>query len=271
MSNLAAPFNASSLIPGQVYKVKAPFTDYDGVLHPAGETWRFVRKSFLPNEDGLSLFIEKNDQPGAIRLQWRPETQGQLIQDFSDYMALLPETPAGPPPAARAKKKMPVWRTLLIGLGLVIGLVVCLSCGAFLAFEYAISYHPNSSTQDKTGLDYNVVSQVNVKLNQDFVLEATFHNYDAQPKLLYSIGLPASYLAGAAVRDSQPPFKDFARLPGDPQYVIYNYMLEIPARGSLDLKFNLKALKSGDYSGKLRICIDSPTKCTLDSIGSIIQ
>jgi hypothetical protein len=79
-------FIAANLTPGQTYRVIAPFMDYDGVIHPVGECWRFVNKAFLPCEDGLSLFIEKNGQNIMIRLQWRPETQGQIIDNFSDFV-----------------------------------------------------------------------------------------------------------------------------------------------------------------------------------------
>ena len=64
----------------------SPFQDYDGIVHPAGETWRFVCKNFLPYEDGLTLDIDQNGEPGSVRLQWRPETQAQIIEDFSDFV-----------------------------------------------------------------------------------------------------------------------------------------------------------------------------------------
>ncbi len=79
-------FTAADLVSGQTYRVIAPFTDYDGIIHPVGESWRFVKKNFLPYEDGLSLFIERNGQNVSFRLQWREETQGELIDNFSDFV-----------------------------------------------------------------------------------------------------------------------------------------------------------------------------------------
>jgi hypothetical protein len=86
MSPPKRKFTASELIPGQLYQVKYPFRDYDRVLHPAGEQWRFVQKSFLPYEDGLTLFIEQEGQNLSIRLQWREESQGIIIDNFSRYV-----------------------------------------------------------------------------------------------------------------------------------------------------------------------------------------
>lgn len=84
--NSILKFTASDLTPGQTYRVIKPFQDYDATIHPVGERWRFVEKSFLPYEDGLSLFVELNGQTKMFRLQWRPETQGSIIDNFSEYM-----------------------------------------------------------------------------------------------------------------------------------------------------------------------------------------
>lgn len=67
------------------YKVIKEFQDYDGILHPVGEHWRFVQKDFLPYEDGLTVFVERDGQNKSIRLQWRDETRGRIIDDFSGY------------------------------------------------------------------------------------------------------------------------------------------------------------------------------------------
>ena len=78
------------LIPGNRYRVTSAFTDFDGHCHAKGETWIYIGSSFLPYDDGLSLFISLTD--GAewqIRLQWRPETQGPIIDSFHDFVELV--------------------------------------------------------------------------------------------------------------------------------------------------------------------------------------
>ena len=79
-------FTAADLITGKSYKVTKIFKDYDGITHAVGESWRFVGKNFLPYEDGLSLHVESNGQNVTLRLQWREETQGELIDNFSDFV-----------------------------------------------------------------------------------------------------------------------------------------------------------------------------------------
>ena len=67
----------------------AAFEDFDGITHAIGESWRFVSKNFVPYEDGLSLFVESEGRVVQIRLQWRAETQGDVINGFSDLVEEL--------------------------------------------------------------------------------------------------------------------------------------------------------------------------------------
>jgi len=82
-------FTAVDLIPGREYRVVSGFVDYDGLPHAVGESWRFVAKNFLPYDDGLTLIVERDGRQLPFRLQWRPETQGEIIDRFSDLVEEL--------------------------------------------------------------------------------------------------------------------------------------------------------------------------------------
>jgi hypothetical protein len=82
-------FTAADLIPGKSYRVVVAFADYGGGVHPAGECWCFIRQDFLPYEDGLTLFLERNGREVTLRLQWRAETQAEIIDSFSDFVEEL--------------------------------------------------------------------------------------------------------------------------------------------------------------------------------------
>lgn len=70
--------------PGSTYEVMRAFTDFDGRERLVGERWVFRGYNFLPYEDGLTLITD----PGpSVRLQWRPETQGEIIDSLADYIA----------------------------------------------------------------------------------------------------------------------------------------------------------------------------------------
>ncbi len=68
------------LVSGRSYEVVQSFVDYDRREHPVGETWQFHGHSFLPYDDGLSLFVS-TEEGGLrqIRMQWRDEEQGPVI------------------------------------------------------------------------------------------------------------------------------------------------------------------------------------------------
>ena len=77
------------LAAGQRYRVSAAFTDFDGDVHPAGEEWTFLGASFLPYDDGLSLFVSLDgSQEWHIRMQWRPEAQGDILDGLASYLVV---------------------------------------------------------------------------------------------------------------------------------------------------------------------------------------
>lgn len=80
-------FTAVDLIPRRTYRVTRAFHDFDKTLHNVGEVWSFIEKHFLPYDDGLTLTVEQNGQPRLFRMQWRPEEQGEIIDNFSNYVA----------------------------------------------------------------------------------------------------------------------------------------------------------------------------------------
>ena len=76
---------------GRRYRVVKAFTDFDRDEHPAGETWRFEGHSFLPYDDGLSLFVSPDeDRLRHVRMRWTPEDQGEVIDHLEAY--IQPET-----------------------------------------------------------------------------------------------------------------------------------------------------------------------------------
>jgi len=86
MPETGSKFTASDLKPGKSYQVAAEFEEYDGLVRPVGETWKFKEKHSLPYEDRLTLILEKDGQEVWVHLQWRQETRGELIDDFSSFV-----------------------------------------------------------------------------------------------------------------------------------------------------------------------------------------
>ncbi|MGC4036184.1 MAG: DUF3601 domain-containing protein [Chitinophagaceae bacterium] len=81
------PFgNAVSLIQGQQYCVVKSFIDYDKIVHPVGETGIYLGTTFLPYEDGLTIFFEQNNITTSYRMQWRKEEQADIIDNFASFV-----------------------------------------------------------------------------------------------------------------------------------------------------------------------------------------
>jgi hypothetical protein len=82
---MRSSYTASDLIEGYEYRIVREFRDFDGIEHRVDDQWIFRSKSFLPYDDGLSLFVETDGVERQIRLQWRPETQSEIIECFHEY------------------------------------------------------------------------------------------------------------------------------------------------------------------------------------------
>jgi hypothetical protein len=77
----------SFLTAGRRYRVVQRFADYDGVIHPEHEEWIFLGYSYLPYESGMSFFVSLDGvHEWHIRLQWRPEEQGEVLDHLDNYL-----------------------------------------------------------------------------------------------------------------------------------------------------------------------------------------
>ena len=80
-----SPFQG--LTAGTRYQVVRSFRDYDGDSHDLNESWVYLGRNFVPYEDGLSLFVSLDGlNEWQIRLQWRPEQQGAVIDNLHEYV-----------------------------------------------------------------------------------------------------------------------------------------------------------------------------------------
>lgn len=75
------------LVAGRHYRVIADFRDFDGDLHAVGEEWEFLGYSFVPQDDGMSLYVvTEGDLEWIVRMQWRPEQQGRVLDDLEEHL-----------------------------------------------------------------------------------------------------------------------------------------------------------------------------------------
>jgi hypothetical protein len=106
------------------------------MTHPVGETWRYVSKSFLPYEDGLTLMVEQDGQPQVIRLQWRPEAQAEIIERFAEHVTAVAPAPVQPI-NPKGDRLGPNWAGFAIGFFAAAG-VTCLAAVGLLLYLLSI-------------------------------------------------------------------------------------------------------------------------------------
>ena len=79
--------NYAFLHAGEWYRVVKSFMDFDEDEHSPGEHWEFLGYSFLPYDDGLSLFVSLDGtREWHIRMQDGPEEQGSILENLGDYL-----------------------------------------------------------------------------------------------------------------------------------------------------------------------------------------
>ncbi|MDR1058980.1 MAG: DUF3601 domain-containing protein [Treponema sp.] len=91
-------FSVKELIPGQMYRVIQPFTDYDGVKHPISpeECWYFIGFYDSPRDEIITLYlqeansIEMEQGLGFFRLSYKNRIHKNLIEDISLHLKRLP-------------------------------------------------------------------------------------------------------------------------------------------------------------------------------------
>jgi hypothetical protein len=77
------------LLPRQRYKIVKVFVDFDGLEHQPGRLLTFIGSSFLPHDDGLTLYFEYIGEQISFRLQWREEAQAVIIENLENYFVCV--------------------------------------------------------------------------------------------------------------------------------------------------------------------------------------
>lgn len=120
----------------------------------------------------------------------------------------------------------------------------------------------------------DVTVQVNAPLHvtvkQEFVVEVRVQNTAARSQKLDSIDVGDRYLQGVAIQSTEPAFKQSMHVPLV-NMQSYEYGQPIAAGGELVVKFHAVAVKAGDYSATMDICINSGSSCSSHPIRAVVE
>jgi hypothetical protein len=120
----------------------------------------------------------------------------------------------------------------------------------------------------------DVTIQVNAPLHvtvrQEFVVEVRVQNTAAKSQSVHSIDIGDSYLVGVAIQRTEPAFKQAVHVPLV-NMQSYEFGTPIAAGGEQVVKFHAVAVKAGDYSATLDVCINGPSVCQSHPIRAVVE
>ena len=144
----------------------------------------------------------------------------------------------------------------------IVGLIAIATIVATVIFTGCLEYPKNIV------IDIQSPSFVNEK--EEFNIIVTLENTAENPQKLVSLDIADSYLEGISIINSEPHCKSDYHVPID-NTRCYEYYIEIPADGKQTVKFTAIALKKGDYSGDIDICINSEMNFLSKQLRTIVE
>lgn len=150
-------------------------------------------------------------------------------------------------------------KKVIIGLGIgcavlcIASIIIILIAGGGRLREFFLREPENVSI--------SVDTPVQVTKDESVIIEVQVENTATKPQLLHSIDISSEYLAGIAMKEAEPPFvESFPNPPVEIQ--TYRFMQEISPGTTLVVQFFGVAVKTGDFSGNIDVCINSGHICT---------
>ena len=152
-------------------------------------------------------------------------------------------------------------KSTLIGLGIgcAIGGISCtftaiyllIAGGAFLGWLW--------QTPEDVVIRVNAPALVNK--GDQVILFVEVENTGTEPQLLHSIDVSADYLSGIAIQRADPPFTESYKIPMGPEMLSYTFERPIAPGGISTVQFFGTAVRSGDFSGDIDVCVKSTVLC----------
>jgi len=155
-------------------------------------------------------------------------------------------------------------RRLVIGIAAGCGAVIVCVVAALIIGGFWFG----SSIKEPTDVTVDVNIPLQIRKGQGFIIFVTINETSGKAQELDSIDIEDAYLEGIAVERTDPAFRESYSIFG---YQSYDFMREIPANGELVVRFYSFALRTGDFSGEMDICINGPGNCLTRPLRTVIE
>ena len=121
-----------------------------------------------------------------------------------------------------------------------------------------------------TPKNISIYKEVPLEVNkgETFNFTISIHNEDSKEHELRSIDISNSFLQGIAILETSPIVKEEYDILGQH---IFEFKKNLVKTSEAKIIFTAKAVKSGDFSGDLDVCIDGDTSCLYNSIRIIVN
>ncbi|HUO85707.1 MAG TPA: hypothetical protein VM534_11390 [Thermoanaerobaculia bacterium] len=147
-------------------------------------------------------------------------------------------------------------------LGLGCGFLVLLGVAAMVGLFVWVAAEPEN-------IEVTIEAPLNVSEGERFPARVRIRNTASDQQRLVSLDVADEYLAGIAIERTNPPFSSATHIPID-DTMSYDYDLVIPPGKEVEVQFDLFAVREGDFSGEIDVCINSSTNFLSYPIRTIV-
>lgn len=109
---------------------------------------------------------------------------------------------------------------------------------------------------------------IEVNQGEEFVFTITINNDDTKEREVRSIDISNKFLEGVAIVRTEPQVKQEYDAFGQR---IFEFKSKMSQKSENKFIFTAKAVKVGDFSGDLDICIDGDSSCIFSKVRTIVK
>jgi len=116
----------------------------------------------------------------------------------------------------------------------------------------------------------NVYTPLQVTKDDSVIIEVQVENTAAEHQYLDSVDISSTYLDGIAIVETEPPYVESFNIPLV-DMLSYTFEEEISPGRTLVVQFFGVAVKTGDFSGDIDVCINSGDICTTFTTRTVVE
>ncbi|HXG23819.1 MAG TPA: hypothetical protein VNJ09_04630 [Chthonomonadales bacterium] len=161
-------------------------------------------------------------------------------------------------------------RTLLWIAGGCLGILVCVLV-VFL-FGFGGLYWLGTQMAEEVEIGWAIPTGLSV--GEDFEFRIVVTNVSAAPVEVLQIDFSAGYLRGFLIETTTPPYLDvfeYTPLGGGELFQSYSFRKLLEPGAEFTFAFNGRAIRTGDFSGTVLVCISSAFNCRTNVVRTIVN